>query len=67
MRKLGRYYDDDLYKRQAIAAKYENMRNDAPAKTWSAEMAAYCYTELCPVPEQRKHPADVGRSGLRQK
>lgn len=65
MRKSGRYYDDDLYRRQAIATKYENMRNGASAKTWSAEMAAYCYTELCPVPGQRMHPADVGRSGVK--
>lgn len=39
---------------RAKAASIAPMAGEPPVATWSARMPAYCYTDLCPVPELRK-------------
>lgn len=33
--------------------RYEEMITGPRARTWSAQMPAYCFTELCPDPQYR--------------
>lgn len=54
---MGKGHIATLAANRGREAKYENMRKDPPTRTWSARMPAYCYTELCPVPELRRYPA----------
>ena len=43
---------------------YEKMENSPRPKTWSARMPAYCFTELCVVPELRRWPVrERGKDG----
>lgn len=48
--RLGKGHMAKLAANRRRGAKYENMLKGAPAKTWSARMPAYCYTELCADP-----------------
>lgn len=36
--------------------EYRQMAESPEPHTWSAQMPAYCYTELCPVPGFRELP-----------
>lgn len=43
---------------RARQTSYEKMLTGPRPKTWSARMPAYCYTELCVVPELRGYPRE---------
>lgn len=38
---------------KASQTGYEEMITGPRARTWSAQMPAYCFTELCPDPQYR--------------
>lgn len=61
---MGRGHKAMLKATRLREAKYENMKKEPPPRTWSARMPAYCYTELCVVPDLRRYPADESRTHL---